>query len=64
MKLKVRNWEKKIDTKTESDVNIFSNVRHDDIDTNMKNNYNKGFDLIQKSKTTLTPVENLKTCKF
>ena len=64
MKLMVQNWEKKVDAKTESDLNICPNVGQDDIDTNMKNNYNKSFDLIQKSKTTLTPVENPKTCKF
>ena len=56
--------EKIVDAKTKSDLNICLNVGQDDIDTNMKNNNKKGFDLIQKYKTTLTPVENPKTCKF
>ena len=56
--------EKIVDAKTKSDLNICFNVGQDDIDTNMKNNNKKSFDFIQKSKTTLAPVENPKTCKF
>ena len=56
--------EKIVDAKTKSDLNICFNVGQDDIDTNMKNNNKKGFDFIQKSKTTLAPVENPETCKF
>ena len=53
-----------VDAKTKSYLNICFNVGQDDIDTNMKKNNKKGFDLIQKSKTTLAPVENPETCKF